>query len=371
MTTRYTTHLLLLILTVSSCTQSSSSDDSAPASSHLTITHQQFDSSEMTLGQAQEHTFYTTLNVSGSLRLPPQSQVAVSTLLGGSVSHMDWQEGQAVKKGAALFSITNPALITLQRDYLVARSKAAYLQAEYRRQENLAADRLTTQTELLSVQSALLSAEATYTALRETLDLYGIDSEAVASDHIMHTITVRSPVSGYISTLHIAPGSYLQAGQTALSISDPDQLQLHLYILHHDAAHVVVGQRVHFVVSGDTAGYHTAQIEQVNSGIGSEHIVTAIARIDQPQNTQHLPGMYTTAQVLVDSLVAYSLPEQAIIQTGSTKQVLRLSHQDSSGYHLVPTIVNTGMSYKGAVALPEITTSDDTYLIHGAYQVLQ
>ena len=131
--------------------------------STVTVTPQQFAAIEGKLGVVEMKDLTTALKATGFLKVPPQNIADVTAALGGTVREVLVQEGDHVKKGQALASITDQAIIDLQRDYVDTKARLAYAQAELDRQTALAGANV-------SAQKTLQQATAEHASLRASMN---------------------------------------------------------------------------------------------------------------------------------------------------------------------------------------------------------
>lgn len=140
------------------------------------------------------------------------SQGDVRTIVARSAGEVtfvkpDLTDGTGVSAGQALFSIngSRTADDNLQVRYATARNEYQVAQAEYDRLKALAADRLVTQTELTAAKTAADNARALYQSLQAGF------SGGVSS--------VSSPISGFITSLQVTNGQYVEAGQPLATVA--------------------------------------------------------------------------------------------------------------------------------------------------------
>ena len=94
--------------------------------STVTVSPVQFTAIDGVLGKVEMKDLTTALKATGFLKVPPQNVADVTASLGGTVREVLVQEGDHVKKGQALASIADQAIIDLQRDYLDTKARLVY-----------------------------------------------------------------------------------------------------------------------------------------------------------------------------------------------------------------------------------------------------
>lgn len=123
-------------------------------------------------------------------------------------------EGLAVGAGEALFRIDGSVTPdnNLRLQLREAESNYNLARRELERTEKLAAEKLVSDSELLQARNALERAEATYRHLKEN---FGGGAAAVGS-----------PIGGYVTSVDVANGQYVEAGQTLATVAQTRDLYL-------------------------------------------------------------------------------------------------------------------------------------------------
>lgn len=152
----------------------------------------------------QPKPFRGVIQVGGTLLSSPTDAATLVAPAAGQVTlAKNIVEGAQVQSGAPLFSINTEALAETNA---ATRTRLA-LEATTRRLERarqLAADKLITQKELDDTQAEYDLAKADYDA---------------ATRRGAHSVSVTSPMSGFITSALVRTGDYVEAGQTLATVS--------------------------------------------------------------------------------------------------------------------------------------------------------
>ena len=365
--------ILILSIALASCQENKASEiiqEEEKTDSTIRVENKQFSESNFELGKVVQKSFPSTLNVTGSIHLPEKGQASVSSILNGTVGAVEWLEGQWVKKGAILFSITNPELINLQETYLVTESQLSYLKEEYNRQQKLAAENITTKKDLLKVKSELRTAEAKFNSVKKKLDLYGINTSKLNASNLVSSIAIKAPISGYISEINILRGSYLESTRMALKIANTSQAHLEVLVLEKDAAKLKKGQDIEFVALNSPNKKYKAKINIVNKIIKDNGMVTVQANLDEEATKDLMPGMFVKAEIVLNNHEHESLPKEALIKLDNDYYALQLLSKDNDGYDFNRIKVDVNDEYNGYISVNNISASAE-YLTKGAYFLIQ
>jgi cobalt-zinc-cadmium efflux system membrane fusion protein len=84
-------------------------------------------------GAIEMRSITTTLKVSGRVTVAPQNLATVCMPLGGFVKSTTLMPGNAVSKGQTLVILENQEFIDIQLNYLEAKNKFEFAEAEYNR----------------------------------------------------------------------------------------------------------------------------------------------------------------------------------------------------------------------------------------------
>lgn len=140
-------------------------------------------------------------------------------------------EGAAVSAGQRLFSIESHGMADNNMSVRYQEAKATYNLAkeEYERKKKLAEDKIVSQSELAQAQAAMESAAAVYNNLKGNFSQNGQ--------------SLASPISGYVTDIAVQNGSYVEAGQTVVTVSQNRDLYIRAEVQprHYQALGNILG----------------------------------------------------------------------------------------------------------------------------------
>lgn len=237
------------------------------------------------------------VSFNGTIILPPQQQATVALTLGGIVRNTSLLPGQYVQKGALLATLDNPDFINLQQTYLDSHAQAEYLKAEYERQTALASEQAASQKKLQQSKADYLSMQSRLEAAAAQVSLLGISPTDLLNNGIKALLEVRAPISGYVGSVNMNVGKYIQPGEALCDVIDKSSPMLCLTTYEKDLADMSIGSEVQFRVNGmGKTVFHAVivsigqQVDEVNRSL------EVYARI-KDADPQFRPGMYITARV--------------------------------------------------------------------------
>lgn len=336
----------------------------------LTVTNKQFEASKMKLSQLEQKTFDKKITVNGNIHLPLKNKAIVSSMMSGSIGAFDLVVGQWVKKGQILFTVTNPELIDLQESYLVLESKLNYMKEELIRNEALVQENLTAKKDLYLIKSEFEAGQANFNSIAKKLSLYGIPVKNLTIDNLKSSIAVVAPISGYVSKIDAMRGQFISPATEVMTIDNRSHIHLEIKVLERDASFIKKGQKITFTTQGTPNKNYNAEVYLMDPNIGENGIVNVHCHIINDE-TNLLPGMYVSADIVLDSYEATAINEEAIVQIGGLDHILIEQSSNDNEMNFEPVLVKKGMVKNGFVELIDVDNlTNKQILIKGGYYLV-
>jgi cobalt-zinc-cadmium efflux system membrane fusion protein len=327
------------------------------------------------MGSVELRSLSGTLKVNGTVTVSPQNLATVCMPLGGFVKSISLVPGNAVSKGQTLAIIENQDFIDIQQNYLEAKNKLEFAEAEYKRHSELFKDDVYSKQNLQEVTANYKNLKAQVKALEQKLSLIGINPERLHEDDISRTVPVVSPIDGYIKAVNVNIGKFVSPSDILFEIVNSNKLLLELTLFEKDADKVTAGQKIRFFINNETE-QHEAVIYQTGKSISSDRTYKVYATVSASCKNV-LPGMYVNAIIETSGNKVASLPSGAIVSFDD-KDYIFIFEKDKeedgnpfTEYRMIE--VQKGVTDGGntEVLLPEgfdIQTSK--IVIRGAYNLL-
>ncbi|MVT08560.1 efflux RND transporter periplasmic adaptor subunit [Chitinophaga tropicalis] len=284
----------------------------AETSTIATLTPAQFQTAGIVLGNVEKKQISSNIKANGKLDVPPQSLISVSAPFGAFIKNTELLQGSFVRKGQIVVSLQHPDLIQLQQDYLENKSQQEYLQAEYKRQEELAKENVNAQKVFQQAKANYQTALARIKGLQEKLKLLNIDMKALDAGNIQSTINLYSPITGYVTAVNTNIGAYVNPSDKLFEIVNTEHLHAELTVFEKDIPKLKLEQRVRFTLANETK-QRTASVHLIGRQISDERTVRVHCHLDR-EDRELLPGMYLTAWIETGNAMVNALPDDAIIQ---------------------------------------------------------
>jgi RND family efflux transporter MFP subunit len=327
------------------------------------------------LGSVEYRNLKSELKVSGVVTVSPQNQATVCMPLGGFIQSTFLIPGNAVRKGQALAVVESQDFLDLQRSYLEARNRLEFAEADFKRHSELYKEDVYSQKNLQQVTADYKSLQAQTRALEEELKLVGINPSDLHEDNISRSLAVTAPISGYIRTVNINIGKFVNPTDVLFEIVNSDHLMLELTMFDKDAVKVQAGQGIRFFINNETEP-HDAVVTQTAKAINADKTFKIYASVTGTCENV-LPGMYVNAIIETTGGQVASLPADAIVTFDDREFIFvyekekEENGQPFTEFRMIE--VNRGVSDEGfiEVILPEgFDVKNARVVIVGAYNLM-
>jgi cobalt-zinc-cadmium efflux system membrane fusion protein len=320
MTMNKITNLIFLFsaLILGSCGSSEPEKTSGEvlAPNQVELNTEQFKTAGIALGRPEDRTIRTVLKVNGTVNVPPQNIASVSAPLGGFVKSAGPVQGSAVTKGETLALIENMAFIELQQSYLETRAKFTFAEIEFKRHSDLYKENVYSEKNVQQVETEYKTLKSQLRALEEKLLMLGVDPSKLTEENLSSVMTLLAPISGYIRTVNVNIGKYVNPTDVLFEIVDPRTIILELTVFEKDVPAVSNGQRLTFSTPNDPSAIFEGTIYQAGKTLDNDKTSRAYARIDNPGG-KLLSGMYVNAGIETSSRSVVAVPQDAVVEFNS------------------------------------------------------
>jgi len=336
----------------------------------------QYKTAGIELGQVEYKVLSNVLKVNGVVNVPPQNLVSVSVNMGGFVKSTDLVQGSPVSKGQVLAVIENPEFIELQQNYLENKNKLEFAETDYNRQKDLYKENVSSAKTYQQALSEYKSLKTKVFALEQKLSLIGIDSKQLTEEKISRSVSVVASISGYIKTVNINIGKYVNPTDVMFEIVNNQKLTLELFLFEKDIETVSIGQKIRFSMPYKAGKEQTAVIYQLGKTIGDDKTIKVYASVDNVDKNL-LPGMYVNALIETSNNSVTSLPDEAVLTFDDKNYIFTLFERKKEGEKEITIFkmieVKKGVSNNGftEIILPkDFVIEKNKVVIKGAYNLL-
>ena len=279
----------------------------------VTLTPEQLKSANIITGTIQKTSMHKILKVSGVIDVPPSNIVSASIPLGGYLKYTNMIPGTIVKKGSVLAVLEDPVYIQLQQDYLTAKSKLEYLEADYNRQKGLNETKATSDKIYQLAKSDFESHKYLVKSLSEKLKMIGLHPETLNENNISRSINLYAPIGGYITKVNVNIGKYVTPTDVLFEIIDPSDLHLRLTVFENDATNLKIGNKVTFFTNNNMTKKYAASVIVITPNINEERTTDVHCHLAN-EKVNLYPGTFANAEIELNNAQLDALPEDAIVK---------------------------------------------------------
>ena len=305
-----------------------------------------------------------SITVNGMMRLKPENEMEVSSLIDGQFKNSKVTEGSFVTKGQILGQLDNLQIIDMQEQYLVAKAKYQLAKADFERQTELnktqsASNKVVQQAKFEFNQQAIL-----VQTLDSKLNILGINTHNLSEKNIQRTVYIRAPFTGYIDKVMATNGTYVTSNEPLFKIINANDLLLQLKVYQDDLPFLKTGQIVIAFTNNDKIE-REGKIITINTQLTPEGYGEVICNIQNQE--QLIPGMYMNAKIELAHHKVYAVPVAAVIMHNNKQYVY--VRENNNIFKEVEVV--TGVEEKGFIEIKNATDLQNKLIVvNDAYAIL-
>ncbi|OFX27967.1 MAG: hypothetical protein A2X08_15700 [Bacteroidetes bacterium GWA2_32_17] len=336
----------------------------------------QYKAAGIELGTVENKVLSTELKVNGLVSVSPQNLVSVSAIMGGYIKSTDLVQGSPVSRGQVIAVIENPEFIELQQNYLENKSKLEYAETEYNRQKDLNKENVNSAKTYQLTMSDYKTLQSKLFALEQKLKLIGIDAKKLEVDKISGTVSIFSPINGYVKAVNVNIGKYVNPTDVIVELVNTQNLTLELTMFEKDIDKVSIGQKLSFNIPDKPANKMTAVVYQVGKTINADKTIKVYCNVTAEYKNL-FPGMYVNATIETQNDSVMALPKDAVLSFEDKSYIFIFSERKKEGdkfvtlfkaIEVVKGVTENG--YVGVVLPKDFNLTESKIVIKGAYNLL-
>lgn len=306
--------LTLFVLSIFSCSKKSEPETKAQATAtslRVTLSEVQIKKMGIEVGQPVMRSISGVIKANGMLDVPPQNLVSISAPLGGFVKRTEFLQGMRVAKGQTVVVLEHPDYIQLQEDYLMTKNQLEYLELEYKRQEELQNEKVSAAKDFQMAKSNYQSSKAKLLGLKAKLELINIHPSDIENGEIKSTISIASPISGFISQVNVNIGMYVSPSTMMFRIVDTEHLHAEAQVFEKDIPQLKIGQKVFLRLSNETTE-RGATVYLIGKEITAERTVRVHCHLEK-EDAALIPGLFFSARIETSQIQVSTVPSDGIV----------------------------------------------------------
>lgn len=363
------TAILLILPLLFSCkskNESSAQMEETQPANMIRLTAAQLKAAKIATGSFETKTLSNQIQVTGIVDVPPQNVISVSAPLGGYLHSTHLLPGMEVKKGEVIAILEDQQYIQLQQDYLTCLSKLRYLDSEYIRQKELNATKAGSDKVLQQTQMEYTNQKISFSALTEKLKLININPANLTVSSISKSISVYSPINGFVTKVNVNPGKYITPSDVLFELMNPHDIHLNLKVFEKDLGKLSIGQKLVAYTNNQPYKQYACEILLISQDILPDRTADVHCHFEEYDRAL-LPGTYMNAIIESDNQKTTCLPETAVVNFEGQHYIF-IAEPDN---RFVMTAVETGIIEKGFIEIKNAAALiDKPIVVKGTYTLL-
>jgi RND family efflux transporter MFP subunit len=279
----------------------------------VSLTAGQIKSIGVEMGLIEEKELTAALKANGTLKVPNQNRATVNTLYGGVIQTLRIQPGDNVRKGQVIATLANPDFMRLQEEYVAVNDRIELAGLEYNRQKELSAGNAGALKNFQSATTELKTLQTRRNTLTQQIRLMGIEPSQLSSGKLVSILSVKSPISGVVSSVAAQIGSYVDLTSPIAEIVDNSQLHLDLFVYEKDLPKIRNNQIIHFTLTNAPGKEYDARIFSLGSSFEGESKAVSVHAKVMGNKTGLIDGMNITAAVSLEKARVPAVPTDAVV----------------------------------------------------------
>ena len=272
--------------------------------------------------------------------------VTISSEIAGRLSKINFEEGQRVEKGAALFDLDDSVYRAQLAD---AEAKLKLAQQTYDRTSQLFSSKYATAQSADEASSNLAVTTASVELARVQLE----------------RMKIVAPFSGIVGLRRVSVGEYVTPGQALVNLEAIDPIKAEFRVPEKFLPAIAVGQPIRIRVDAFPDSNFEGKVYAIDPRIdvaGRSLLVRALI----PNNDQRLrPGLFARVTVILQLKEdALTVPEQALVPEGADQFVFKI---DAGKAKMTKVVIGTRR--EGRVEILEGLAKNDQVVTAGQLKI--
>ena len=262
------------------------------------------------------------LDATGEVDYEQDRMAHVSPRISGRVHKVFVDLGERVWRGAALVVIDSIELGQAKASFLASKAAEDVARQNHEREQRLYSDHISSEKDMLQARAVFVEAEASRQSAEETLRLYGVDDEEIASLRPGvpggSLLSIRAPFAGQVVEKHVSVGELVTPEDNLFTIADLSHVWIWIDVYERDLAAVHLGDDVTVEVTSHPGVKFEGKVTYTGPKVSAE-TRTVRARIDVANREGLLrPGMF--AQVHLSDPHAAGTSPSLVVPEGAVQR---------------------------------------------------
>lgn len=345
-------HYLFIIFLIGSCKQQESKVIKAETTNEdrIELSSEQIKNAQLITDTLRFQNIQQVLKANGVVDAPPRSLVSVSFAMGGYLHQTDLLPGSVVKKGQVLGVMMDQSYVQLQQDYLTAKAKMEYVEADFNRQKKLIEKDATSVKNFELVKSEYESLRIQLKSLAEKIRTIGINPDRLTLQNLSAKVNIIAPISGYISAVNVNVGKYVNPTDVIFEIVDPSDIHAAIKVFEKDLNDFKKGMKGTVATVNNPNKKYPVEVILVTKNVDQNRTALVHCHFEKAQQDL-LPGMFLIGEFISGVARKPTLPEEAVLRYNN-KTIVAV--RDGKNYFELVDVVVDNIT-NGVAAINEVS----------------
>jgi RND family efflux transporter MFP subunit len=298
----------------------------APAADEIEITPAQIETLGIVTAKPEPVTEWQGPTYPASVVIPPDRAFAVNAPLEGLVAGLKVAFGDTVSAGQVVATISSPAFLELQRDFLQSLNDLKLADTELVRDTRMAREGIIAERRLQTTEARHTEAVTRAAERRRALRLAGLGDDEIdglaKSRSLIQEVKLRAPVSGVVTERLAEVGQQVGRSAPLYRVADLSVLWAEISVPTETVGAMAQGARA--VIETREDGGRTAQARVISIGpVVNPEDQTVMVRAEISDGAGLVrPGQFVRARILGTSAgPAFRLPVAALVRSAEARYV--------------------------------------------------
>lgn len=273
-----------------------------------------------------------------------------------------------ISKGETIAIMEDQEYITMQQDYLTAKAKIVYTEAEYNRQTELNKSKAVSDKIYQQAKAEYASQNILVKSLSEKLKLIGINPDNLSVNNLSRSINIPSPISGYVSKVNVNIGKYVNPTDILFELVNPSDIHLALNVFEKNIDKLFIGQTLMAYTNSNPERKYPCKIILIGKDVNQDHSIEVHCHFEQYDKIL-IPGMFMNAEIEIQSHTGFVIPTDAIVRFEGKQYVFAVT--ENNKYEMLEvSIHNNENDYTQISFADNLDRSQNRFVTKGAYTLL-
>ena len=313
------------------------------------------------------------VRVPGTVQANAYRTTVVTSLVGGRITRVPAQLGQAVRRGQVLAEVYSPELAEAQARFIGSRAELEAHDRELRRTERLVEIGAASRQDLERVHAEHTAATTMVQSNRSQLTLLGMSDAQIVklalASATAPTVSIPSPLDGVVTVREANPGMNVDQSAPLFTVADLSTVWIVGDLNERDLARARIGSPVTITAASLPGSTREGKVSYIDPQIKAD-TRTAQFRAEIPNPGQQLRlGMFVDVEVGESSAAtetAVTVPRSAVQVAGSRSVVYIVGPHPG---HFIERAVEPGETVGDSIQIRSGLKTGDVIVTKGSFAI--